>query len=135
MPGPESRTDQRDGRRMKDRCQPEVAFSGGQQDKCQMPPPSPLSTFSSFSSPHLPLNLTMLLCSTTRTLQSVHFSLRSVRLPRAAPLVIFLPLMTERNGDVVYSFSMVSAANRDGAETPSVCVCVCVYVCVCGNGC
>ena len=51
----------REQQRMKERCQPEVVFSVGQEHKCQMLPPSPLSTFSSFKSPHLPLNLLLLL--------------------------------------------------------------------------
>lgn len=46
---------------MKERCQPQVAFSLDHEHKCQLLPPRPLSTFSSFNSPHLPLNLPLLL--------------------------------------------------------------------------
>lgn len=51
----------REQQRMKERCHLEVAFSVGQEHKCQVLPPSTLSTFSSFNSPHLPLNLLLLL--------------------------------------------------------------------------
>lgn len=46
---------------MKERCQAEVAFSLGHEHKCQMLPPSSVSTFSSFNSPRFPLNLALLL--------------------------------------------------------------------------
>lgn len=81
----------REQRRMKERCQPEVAFSVGQQHKCQMLPTSiPSQPFLLL----IPLtSLSTSPCSFHSTSccpsQSAHLSLASLRLPRVVPVVIF----------------------------------------------